>query len=126
MSLNDVTGTGTVTGWGMSENPSPKLNDMLSSKLEIPVINSAYCFKTFPILATLSSNRTFCGGYEKQKKLPCLGDLGGGFYRRDVTTWSVKGIISSPVLQGIGCDTDKFTVYTNVARYVDWIKDMMV
>lgn len=59
-------------------------------------------------------------------KAPCLGDSGDGFYVKDATTWTVKGIVSSSLLtQRHDCDTNVFSLYTNVAKFSDWITEMM-
>lgn len=80
---NYVSGIGTVVGWGKSENSGIKLHDTTPSQLEVPAVEAEYCYPRYPKLAGYSSRRMFCGGYENQGKAPCLGDSGGGFYRRN-------------------------------------------
>jgi secreted trypsin-like serine protease len=90
----------------------------------IPAINSSHCYTTFTILAAVSSNRAFCGGYEDSGKSPCLGDSGGGFYQLDSASslWNVRGIVSASIYNfDYGCDINKYSIYTNVARFFDWI-----
>lgn len=126
-SFNEVTGTGVVTGWGKSENSGRSSHDTIPSKLEVPAINASYCYPTFPQLSQYSSHRMFCGGYENRSKAPCVGDSGGGFYLMGLSEsyeliWIVNGIVSGAIYdQKFHCDINKFTLYTNVRRYVDWI-----
>lgn len=54
---------------------------------------------------------------------PCLGDSGGGFFVKSGKQWILQGIISSAFLNGDGCDTDTFSVYTNINYFTLWIKN---
>lgn len=126
-SYADAEGTGVVSGWGKSR--SDNNHDTRPSKLELPVVNSTHCYPTFPKLAASSSRRMFCGGFENQNKAPCTGDSGGGFYIKDESTKSflkIIGIVSGSLTTlEFGCDPNKFSLYTNVARFVDWITMVM-
>lgn len=125
--FDEVSGVGTVVGWGKSENSGNKFHDTTPSKVLIPAVNSSHCYTTFHELGVASSNRHFCGGYENQGIAPCLGDSGGGFYIQDSSsTWTVRGIASASIIDAKhGCDINKFSLYTNVARFIDWIEDIM-
>lgn len=128
-SFDEVVGTGFVVGWGRSENTGYNRHESTPSQLKIPAINSSHCYTTFYILGSFSSNRAFCGGYENQGKAPCLGDSGGGFYFQDSLSksWNVRGIVSAAMVDfDRGCDINKFSIYTNVARFVDWIGETML
>lgn len=126
LSYSEVSGLGTVVGWGKSESSGQKLYDPIPSKVLIPAVNSSHCYTTFYQLGLASSNRHFCGGYENQGKAPCLGDSGGGFYIQDRSSWIIRGIVSASLIDaGHGCDINKFSLYTNVARFVDWIAKVM-
>lgn len=141
-SNQDLSGRGIISGWGRSEkrtsnfDSSNLLNFLLEftpfnfkqsqpKKLTIPIINSTFCYKTFPILKELSSNQMFCGGYINEGKVPCMGDLGGGFYMLNDSSWFIRGIISTPIVHDNDCNTNMFSLYTNVAVYVKWIKNVM-
>lgn len=124
-SNEEVSGTGNVVGWGQSET-SEGSNDNIPNKLEVPAVTSEHCFLNFPELAKISSDRTFCGGFKDAGKAPCLGDSGGGFYLKEGAYWDIRGIVSSSTLnRDRGCSIDKYTIYTNVAKFVGWIKNMM-
>lgn len=122
-SYDEVIGNGIVVGWGESET-SLRNSEMKPKKVEIPAINSSFCYTRFPKLASFSSVHAFCGGYDGKGTAPCLGDSGGGFYLHDKnsSTWSVRGIVSGAIKDPIvGCDVNKYTLYTNVARFIEWI-----
>lgn len=125
-SNDEVTGTGTVVGWGKSET-SGDSSDTTQMKLQIPTIDPAVCYPTFPALAKYSSNRMFCGGYDNQGKAPCLGDSGGGFYILNAENfWIIQGIISGSLIgREHGCDINSYSLYTNVAKFSDWINKTM-
>jgi secreted trypsin-like serine protease len=124
-SFEKVTGSGFVFGWGQS-----KLKHALKPKeIEIPVQSDAKCFMKYPQIAEIASSDTFCGGYENQGKGPCLGDSGGGLFFHDFTSssWNVRGIISASILDNNrNCDLNKYQLYTNVARFIDWIDKIML
>lgn len=115
---------GTVVGWGKSENSGDSF-DSTPSKVLIPSVNASHCLSTYPQLAAHSSNAAFCGGYQNKRKAPCLGDSGGGFYLQEASSqfWNIRGIVSGSLADAEhGCDINKFQLYTNVARFVDWIE----
>lgn len=130
LSFEDVVGLGTIVGWGKSELSAIRYeeHDQTPSKLFIPAINASHCYTTFPLLAKHSSNGIFCGGYENKGKGPCLGDSGGGFYMQDQPSdpWNIRGIVCGSLANAkYGCDINKFQLYTNVARFVNWIEQTM-
>lgn len=129
MNFDEVVGVGIIVGWGKSEHSGYSFTDSTPSSLAIPAINSSYCYATVPKLAQHTSVSLFCGGYENQKKGPCLGDSGGGFYVKDPTTnlWNVRGIVSGSLADiEHGCDVNKFSLYTNVARFIEWIEKVII
>lgn len=124
-SYEEVKGSGFVVGWGKSENTGYNRHESRPNELFIPAVNASHCYTTFSVLGTFSSNRAFCGGYENKGRAPCLGDSGGGFYMRD-GSWNIRGIVSAAVVDlDRGCDIYKFSIYTNVARFIDWIISSM-
>lgn len=126
MDFDEVVGVGTIIGWGKSEHSDDeRYFDSTPSKLLVPAINSSYCYSTFPKLAVHTSVTAFCGGYEDKRKGPCIGDSGGGFYMKDSSTnsWNVRGIVSASLVDmQFGCDVNKFSLFTNVARFIEWIE----
>jgi secreted trypsin-like serine protease len=128
-SHHEVDGIGVVVGWGRTENTGYNRHESTPNQLVVPAVNSSHCYTTFHILGSFSSNRAFCGGYEHKGKAPCLGDSGGGFYFKNKTThlWTIRGIVSAAILDfDRGCDINKFSIYTNVARFTKWIAETML
>lgn len=123
--FEEVSGVGMVVGWGKSENSDAKFHDSRPNKILVPAINSSHCYTTFPKLAEISSIRSFCGGYDQLGIAPCHGDSGGGFYLRNNAAWMVQGIVSSTILDKDGCDVNVFSIYTNVAQFVEWIEEVV-
>lgn len=123
---NEVSGMGLVVGWGKSEHSEGQNYDPTPSKVEVPAVNSSYCYSTYPKLAQHAAVSVFCGGYEDKGKAPCMGDSGGGFYIKTKDVWNVRGIVSGSLSDNVlGCDINKFQFYTNVARYIEWITKVM-
>lgn len=122
LSHDEVSGDGTVVGWGKSK--ADHVHDVIPNELVVPAVNSSHCYTKFHILGKISSNRAFCGGFDNQGKAPCLGDSGSGFYLKDTSasSWNVRGIVSASIIDfDYGCDINKYSLYTNVARFVPWI-----
>lgn len=126
-SYSEVKGTGMVVGWGKSESSGP-YHEKILKQLESPAVNGSHCFTMFPELAKAASTCMFCGGFADKNKSACLGDSGSGFYfeNKKSKNWIVKGIVSGALRDAvIGCNINAFTLYTNVARFVDWINEKM-
>lgn len=122
------TGTGVIAAWGQSANSGANHYDSTLNQLYQPIVSAHYCYTTFPDLAEAAPARAFCGGFVNQSKSACGGDSGGGFYFEDKSssTWTVKGIVSGGLqsIDGFSCNVNAFTVYTNVARFVDWVENL--
>lgn len=121
-SHDEVSGDGTIVGWGKSKIDHE--HDVIPNKLIVPAVNSSHCYTTFYVLGAISSNGAFCAGFANQAKAPCRGDSGSGFLLKDTSTssWNVRGIVSASIIDfDHGCDINKFSLYTNVARFVPWI-----
>lgn len=121
------TGEGVVVGWGKSEKTSDRYDPILN-QLNQPAVSASYCYPTFPNLARAASHRMFCGGHENRGKSACLGDSGSGFYfeNKSLSRWIIKGITSGALIgEDMGCNINAFSLYTNVARFVEWITKVM-
>ena len=129
-SENDVTGRGTIAGWGQSKH-SIQFNgkyEELPMELEMPVVRGAKCYPRFPRLADIASERMFCAGYDSETKGACFGDSGAGFYVSNPSSaeqFQVIGIVSSSLVDNHTCDVNKFSLNTNLQWFVDWIKNKM-
>jgi secreted trypsin-like serine protease len=129
-SNDEVVGTGTIAGWGKSQASEKVGNgpDTIPNELELPAVDNITCWNSNHDLYGISSPRTFCAGFVNQSKSACSGDSGGGFYLRSSTkfVWELRGIVSASIRDPYrGCDINAYGVFTNVAKFVDWIKIKM-
>ncbi|XP_049277486.1 prostasin-like [Anopheles funestus] len=113
---------GTVIGFGLNINGT--MSDHLL-EAEVPVVDRWEC---------LESNRDDFGKHLTGKMLcagkrnavgPCNGDSGGGFVFNNDGVWCVRGIVSfTPALNDTNiCDPQQYAVYTDVAKYIDWLRN---
>jgi secreted trypsin-like serine protease len=130
---DEVFGTGSVVDWNRSRRSEAagEKFDSTPNELEIPVVNHSNCVLTANSLVIPSSPRTFCAGHINESKSACSGDSdsgSGGFYILDSSTklFSLQGIVSASMKNSThGCDANVFSLYTNVAKFVDWIRSEM-
>jgi serine protease 56 len=129
-SSSEVTETGTVVGWGISERSEAdgEHHDSKPNKLELPAVTKQQCYNTSHELQMASSDRTFCAGFVNQSKSACKGDSGGGFYvyHSSTRTYYIGGIVSASLHDPYGgCRTDTYSIFTDVNKFVDWIREKM-
>jgi secreted trypsin-like serine protease len=133
-SYGEVVGIGTVVGWGVSgrSEAAGEYYDSTPNELKLPAVNQLHCFLTVKKLVLPSSNRTFCAGFVNESKSACSGDSGGGFYLLDSSTkrFNLRGIVSAALddpnrNRDRGCDVNVYSLYTNVAKFIDWIRSKM-
>ncbi|KAI2807478.1 peptidase S1 [Blomia tropicalis] len=113
----------TVSGFGDLEFGGPQTTDL--QDLEIKIINSTYCTKSYKRL--YKSDRKFkhgigktliCAGFEDGGKDACQGDSGGPLTVNYYGANYLIGIVSF----GYRCATAEYPgVYTCVAYYLKWI-----
>jgi secreted trypsin-like serine protease len=128
-SQGEVTGDGTVVGFGISGRSiaDGERHDSTPNELTLPAVTQAQC-KEDDQLLLMSSNRTFCAGFVGKGKAVCKGDSGGGFYQLDRSTrrYSLAGIVSSsPYDPNEACNTNSYSVFTDVSKFVGWIQKKM-
>lgn len=121
-----VDGTGTVVGWGKMAHTSDSYSST-PKQLQVPAIDDDTCYKTVEKLARYSSDRMFCGGFVNQSKATCSGHSGGGFYSSNGDSiWSIRGIVSGGLVTTTRrCDVNSYTLFTNVAKFRDWIFEVI-
>ncbi|CAH0385796.1 unnamed protein product [Bemisia tabaci] len=113
---------GTVIGWGYDEH------DKASEELKMakmPVVSQETCiYSNRPFFSQFTSNKTFCAGFRNGTSV-CNGDSGGGMVFPRGNTWHLRGIVSISVAHsGLRkCDTKHYIVFTDVAKYLDWINN---
>ncbi|ETN64812.1 coagulation factor XI [Anopheles darlingi] len=111
---------GTIVGFGLTEND--RVSDYLRQAV-IGVVDSWTCLSSDREVygPTLTSGMYCARG--KAGISACNGDSGGGMFFEFGDTWYVRGIVSfMPLRDQTGlCDGTKYTVFTDVAKYRDWI-----
>lgn len=113
---------GVVVGWGKDESGHLVTNS--PRKVTVPIVSHIECRQSNAELAKLISSRTFCAG-NRNGVGPCSGDSGGGLIIYENGTWQLRGIISVAVMHKItkACDLTEFIIYTDVAKFIDWIHE---
>ncbi|GJQ80664.1 hypothetical protein Trydic_g9248 [Trypoxylus dichotomus] len=121
---------GTVAGWGFDENG--KLNEELT-KLKMPTVSKEDCIYSFPdFFSRFTTSNTFCAGFTNGTSV-CNGDSGDGLVFPKNTgdaskqAYQLRGLVSvSVALQNESkCDPSHYVVFTDVAKYLDFIKEAM-
>lgn len=86
------------------------------------------CLRSNADFVQITSNRTFCGG-SRDGSGPCNGDSGGGLVMWDTQArrYYLRGIVSLSLFdRELGaCDLSQFIVYTDVAKYINWIQEQI-
>ncbi|XP_046972750.1 CUB and peptidase domain-containing protein 2-like isoform X2 [Vanessa cardui] len=129
--------TGTVVGWGIDQSDSLS-NDL--HEATIPTVPTLTCVLYDPVFySNILNEKKFCAG-NANGTAACNGDSGGGYvvfvsdtkdpsYKIDYQTgaWYVKGIVSVTLARKDSsiCEPNAYTVYTDVAKYRDWILKYM-
>uniref|UniRef100_A0A4Y0BPU6 Peptidase S1 domain-containing protein n=1 Tax=Anopheles funestus TaxID=62324 RepID=A0A4Y0BPU6_ANOFN len=122
---NAIVGSwGTVIGFGINEtnNPTKTLRET-----SIPVVATDICIEgKQDILATYITSDMFCAG-NREEINACNGDSGGGFFLNYTDTWYIRGIVSFKQYRDETntTDTTEYIVFTDVAKYLNWIKEHM-
>ena len=125
-SEHKVTGTGTISGWGLSEQSQKKRTPFSSTpnELRLPAVPQSVCEDADERFAIASSNRTFCAGFINQNKAACKGDSGSGFYQLKGRNYNLAGIVSASLIDiSAYCVTEDFSIFTDVSKFTDWINN---
>ncbi|XP_010226075.1 PREDICTED: venom prothrombin activator nigrarin-D-like [Tinamus guttatus] len=108
---------GTVSGWGATHERGATMRFLM--RVRVPVVSMERCQRAMDRLVT---DNMFCAGYETQAEDACKGDSGGPFAVPYHNTWFLLGVVS----WGEGCaQQGKYGVYTRVANYIPWIKEVV-
>ncbi|XP_062563764.1 serine protease gd-like [Armigeres subalbatus] len=120
---NIVGQQGVVVGWGFSE--SGIISDVPKSA-QVPIASEVDCIRSDIGFQLTTSKRTFCAG--GQGAGPCQGDSGSGLFIKREGRWVLRGIVSYALTDpDTGkCDTRKYTVYTDVAKYHEWMEEQNI
>ncbi|CAH1991230.1 unnamed protein product [Acanthoscelides obtectus] len=125
-SVEEIAGKqGTVIGWGFDH--TRQLNNILT-KTEMPVVPLTTCIYSNPdFFARFTSEKTFCAGF-RNGTLVCEGDSGGGMVLPKPNSnpmnpvWQLRGLVSLAKGFQSSCDTHHFAVFTDIAKYLGWIR----
>lgn len=110
-----------VVGWGSADSTIRHENE--PAKVELPTFTNEECLPGNGIVADRASSRTFCAGGNGSGS--CFGDSGGGLFAKVNDFFYLIGIVSSSPTKdaGTACDVSKNTIYTNVLKFRNWIKE---
>lgn len=114
-----ATQMGTVVGWG--KDHTGNVAD-IPNKIQIPIVTNDICLRSNDNYGLITSDRTFCAG-KRDGSGPCVGDSGGPFLILYNGQWFLKGIISVSLtdLSTGTCDANMYAVYTDIAKFSEWI-----
>lgn len=123
--IRDIEGKmGKVVGWGKDLN-SNQLTTSIPKEIDIPVVAQDTCLFSHQTFRTISSNRTFCAG-RRDNTGPCNGDSGGCLAMKVNNRWTLRGVVSVAIPnEDKFCDLNNYVVFTDAAKFKDWIKQYM-
>jgi len=122
-----------LAGWGKNATDGPLSKELM--KIDTPIVVDDYCERKVcethigPIgirNCIITDNKICAGGVPDEG--PCQGDSGGALMVNDddLQGWSVAGLVSyqpGNVLEWPRCGSDKFTIFTEVSKFLGWIAD---
>lgn len=108
----------TVIGYGQLSKNGPMPRKLYS--VDLPLVSKNRCHAAFNNSAYNLDNSMICAGYYEGGKDACQGDSGGPLVISNSDgSKTLLGIVS----WGVGCATPRyFGIYTNVAKFSDWIE----
>ncbi|XP_065205508.1 putative uncharacterized protein DDB_G0282133 isoform X3 [Planococcus citri] len=120
--VQDVVGqNGIVVGWGYNEYQ--QLNQELK-QATMPIVSTEKCARSDPqFFSEYVSDNAFCAG-SLNGTGPCKGDSGGGLVLKRNNSWYLRGIVSVSAApkNGSVCNNHHYIVFTDTAKYTDFIK----
>ncbi|KAK9751266.1 Trypsin [Popillia japonica] len=120
---------GTVVGWGRDETKD--VSDTLK-QARMPVVANDVCLFSKPkFFSTFLNPNSYCAGFKNGSSV-CNGDSGSGMVieRPDGNgekSWHLRGVVSVSIPKpGTRiCNPMEYMVFTDVAKYLTWIKQIM-
>lgn len=115
---------GTIVGWGRDGNGN--IVTPVPNKINVPIVPDITCLRSGQAFQRITSNRTFCAG-SRDGTGPCSGDSGGGLALKQHDRWALRGIVSVGALDPSTnlCNLKEFVVFTDAAKFTDWIRNFM-
>ncbi|KFB45646.1 hypothetical protein ZHAS_00013640 [Anopheles sinensis] len=114
---------GTVVGFGFNEQN--EASEILQ-EATLTVVDGLECLELdrHAYGPVLTSNMFCAGG--RPGVSACKGDSGGGMFFTKNDTWYISGIVAFiPKRYDASCDSTKYTVFTKVSKYHQWILGAM-
>uniref|UniRef100_A0A2M4CZD7 Putative trypsin-like serine protease n=1 Tax=Anopheles darlingi TaxID=43151 RepID=A0A2M4CZD7_ANODA len=121
--ISQLVGTfGTVVGWGRTEQDAT--SDALR-EAHIPVVSAEDCLRSNrDLFSQVLTTKVYCAG-SRNGTSSCNGDSGGGMFFKMNGFWYLRGVTSFSEMDqkksGI-CDSSSYVGYTDVAKYLDWLR----
>ncbi|XP_077287006.1 chymotrypsinogen A-like isoform X1 [Arctopsyche grandis] len=119
---------GTIVGWGLNENDTISLQLMTGT---MTIVSDTECLLSYASFFDkfVYENSLCAGGQQTIGSSPCNGDSGGGLVVPIIQadkkmSYFLRGIVSVTVSRSDKriCDPRYFTIFTDAAKYIDWIK----
>ncbi|XP_055639693.1 transmembrane protease serine 11B-like [Toxorhynchites rutilus septentrionalis] len=115
---------GKVAGWGL--NRDGIVTNTLNY-LDMPVVSQKKCSRTNVQYSTvLAYGESFCAGHADGNSV-CNGDSGGGLVFVENYRYHLRGIvsISAQKRNQLMCDPNRYSVFTDVSKFLKWIRQNM-
>lgn len=112
---------GTVMGWGYTE--ADEVSDVLK-EATMPVIPLSECLSSNrDFFGAFLTNKNFCAGFRNGTSV-CNGDSGGGMIFQENGIWYIRGVVSLSMKRDNKdlCNTSHYVIFTDVAKYIDWVE----
>lgn len=116
---------GKVAGWGLNRNG---VVANVLNYLDMPVVSQKKCSQTNVQYNTvLAYGESFCAGHSDGNSV-CNGDSGGGLVFTDNYRFYLRGIvsISAQKRNQLMCDPNRYSVFTDVSKFLKWIRQNML
>lgn len=129
---------GRVAGWGLQASagqPSEVLR-----VLQVPLVAADECASSVPPkFRRYVTTDKFCAGFLRRNVSLCVGDSGGGLVTPkgqfgsgamaveadEEEVFYLQGIVSSGDSENMSCNSNSYTVFTNVHYYQEFIREVM-
>ncbi|XP_035899656.1 uncharacterized protein LOC118506523 isoform X1 [Anopheles stephensi] len=115
---------GKVTGWGF--NRDGVISNVLNY-LEVPVVSQKVCSqRNVQFNGVLAVGESFCAGHADGNSV-CNGDSGGGLVFAEGSRYYVRGIVSISAQRRnlLLCDPNQYSVFTDVSKFLNWIRQQV-
>ncbi|KAJ6633491.1 Serine protease gd [Pseudolycoriella hygida] len=122
-SFSNVEGQlGTVVGWGRDSYGS--ILTATPKRINSRIVSNAECLRSSETFRYITSDRTFCAGGGPGERATCNSDSGGGMALKINNRWFLRGIVSAAIADSSNsiCNQGSYIVYTDVAKFVSWIR----